>query len=106
MQARPPQIEHRPKAEIGADGDTCLFKGWGRLTSISELESEISISQSSSFAMAEVFQEQQTRGIFMPGCGPKCVFTARTRRRFATAPAGDPEGASLWRSLRREGIVV
>ena len=25
---------------------------------------------------------------------------------FATAPAGDPEGASLWRSLRREGVVV
>ena len=31
---------------------------------------------------------------------------AGTGRGFATAPAGDPEGASLWRSLRREGIVV
>ena len=34
------------------------------------------------------------------------VLVAGTGRGFATAPAGDPEGASLWRSLRREGIVV
>ena len=56
--------------------------------------------------MAEVFQERRTRGIFTPGCGPKCVFTVLTGRGIRTAPAGDPEGASLWRSLRREGIVV
>ena len=34
------------------------------------------------------------------------VLVAGTGRRIRTAPAGDPEGASLWRSLRREGIVV
>ena len=56
--------------------------------------------------MAEVLQEQQTMSISTPGCGPRKVFTASTGRRFATVPAGDPEGASLWRSLRREGIVV
>ena len=56
--------------------------------------------------MAEVLQERRTRRIFTPGCGPRRVFTAGTGRGFATAPAGDPEGASLWRSLRREGIVV
>ena len=64
------------------------------------------VCQSSSFAMAEVFQEWRTRGIFTPGCGPKCVFTVLTGRGIRTAPAGAPEGASLWRSLRREGIVV
>ena len=56
--------------------------------------------------MAEVPQERRTRGLFTCFCGPRRVFTAGTRHRFATVPAGDPEGASLWRSLRREGIVV
>ena len=82
------------------------MEGWGRLTSISELESEISISQSSSFAVAEVLQERRTRSLFMPGCGPRRVFTAGKGHGIRTEPAGDPEGASLWRLLRREWIVV
>ena len=56
--------------------------------------------------MAEVLQEWWTRSLLTRGCGPRRVLTAGTGRGFATAPAGDPEGASLWRSLRREGIVV
>ena len=56
--------------------------------------------------MAEVLQEWRTRRVSTPGCECRRVFTAGTGRGIRTAPAGDPEGASLWRSLRREGIVV
>ena len=56
--------------------------------------------------MTEVLQERQTRSIFTRFCECRRVFTAGTGRGIRTAPAGDPEGASLWRSLRREGIVV
>ena len=39
------------------------------------------------------------------------LFSARSETngpppKVIAKPAGDPEGASLWRSLRREGIVV
>ena len=56
--------------------------------------------------MAEVLQERRTRGFFMWLRTHRVFSRPVTGRGFATAPAGDPEGASLWRSLRREGIVV